>query len=73
MGIYRAAIVGRRKPVLIRADGRNDAKDRIVTTLELLNAEELETALGEGETVWREGTPLPDDEPEPKAEPEKTE
>lgn len=61
MSIYRATIEGRKSPLLIKADNKSDAKDRIVTSLELLNGDELETALTNGEKVWRQGDPLPAD------------
>lgn len=70
MAIYRAKIAGRRKPVLLKAGNRTEAKDRIVTELDLLTSDELEEALEAGESVWRPGEDLPpDDVEETPAEP----
>lgn len=68
MGIYRATVAGRRKPLLLKADNITKAKDRIVTSCELLTTDKLEEALTEGETVWREGEDVPADEPEAEVE-----
>lgn len=62
MGIYRTTIAGRRKPVLVRADNITKAKDRIVTSCELLNSDKLEEALTDGERVWKEGEDFPLDD-----------
>lgn len=61
MGIFKIALAGRKAPVLVKAAGVREAKDRVITSCESLNADEMEAALTEGETVWREGEPFPDD------------
>jgi len=66
MAIYRTTIAGRRKPVLVRAANKTAAKDRIVTECELLDSEQLEEALSNGEKVWKDGEDFPADEPEPE-------
>ena len=59
MGIFRVVIAGRKAPVLVKASGMREAKDRVITTCEALNADEMEQALTSGETVWREGDEFP--------------
>lgn len=66
MAIYAATIPGRRKRVLVRADNQTDAMKRFVT-VENLNAEQMQDALDQGETVWKEGTDFPADEPADEA------
>lgn len=68
MGIYRTTIAGRRKPILVKAKNITEAKDRIVTGIELLNSDTLEEALTNGETVWKDGEDFPLDEPETEPE-----
>lgn len=70
MAIYRTTIAGRRRPVLVKAANKTEAKDRVVTSCELLTGDELEEALTEGEVVWKDGEDLPEDDPEPEAEAE---
>ena len=65
MAIYAVTIPGRRKRVLVRAANQTEAAARFLD-LELLTAEKQQDALEAGETVWREGTPFPPDEPEPE-------
>jgi hypothetical protein len=60
MPIYRVAIVGRKAPVLLKAESAAKAKDLIVTA-ESLTGEEMADALADGEKVWTPGTDLPAD------------
>jgi hypothetical protein len=69
MGIYRAKIAGRKKPVLLKADNKTGVKDRVVTDIELLTTDDLEAALEAGETVWKAGEDLPPDEVDEPAGP----
>jgi hypothetical protein len=55
-------IAGRKAPLLVKGAGMREAKDRIITACDPLNADEMETALTNGETVWREGDDFPADE-----------
>lgn len=66
MAIYAVTIPGRRKRVLVRAANQTEAASRFIS-LELLTADKQQDALEAGETVWREGTPFPPDEPEAEA------
>jgi hypothetical protein len=61
MGIFRVTMAGRKAPLLVKGAGMREAKDRIITACDPLNADEMETALTEGETVWRDGEPFPAD------------
>jgi hypothetical protein len=63
--VYRATIPGRRKPLLIKADNATKASAQLVQ-LKALTADEMSTALEQGESVWKPGTPLPADDPEPE-------
>lgn len=63
MGIYAATLPGRKRRVLVRAGNQSEAAKRFVT-LEHLSAEDMQDALDNGETVWREGTPFPPDDAE---------
>jgi len=65
MPIYAAKLVGRRSCVLVKADNKSEAMGRFVS-VESLSAEKMQDALNEGDKVWRAGTPLPDDQPEPE-------
>jgi len=65
MGVYRVEIVGRRKPILLRAKNKTEAIDRVVTKADSLTAEEVEEALDGGEKLWKAGDDLPADDPEP--------
>lgn len=64
MPVYRAKIPGRRKPLLIKADNATDAY-RSLVELDALKADEMAEALENGDSVWKPGTPLPADDPEP--------
>jgi hypothetical protein len=73
MGIFRVTIAGRKAPLLVKGAGMREAKDRIITACDALNADEMETALTNGETVWREGEDFPADAVEtvePEIDPE---
>jgi hypothetical protein len=61
MGIFKMTLAGRKDPVLVKAAGVREAKDRVITSCESLNADEMEAALTNGETVWREGDDFPAD------------
>ena len=65
MGIYRMKLAGRTAPLLVKADGVREAKDRVVTECVSLSADEMEAALTDGATVWRPGEAFPADEAEP--------
>lgn len=67
MPIYRGTIAGRHKPVLVRADTAAKARDSLVE-VEALDSGQLQDALEAGETVWKPGTPMPEDEPPAKEE-----
>lgn len=64
MPVYRMRITGRRKPILMKSETNAKARDTLVTA-ELITAEEMADALGDGEKIWVPGTELPADEPEP--------
>lgn len=61
MPIYRVKIEGRHKSILVKEDSAAKAKDRVATAT-ALTAEEMSTAIEDGERVWKSGEPFPDDE-----------
>lgn len=62
MAIYGVTIRGRNKRLLVKAASAAEAKGLFVEA-KALTAEEMQDALDEGESVWKPGTDLPDDEP----------
>lgn len=70
MGVYRIELAGRRKPILLRAKSKTEAIERVVLEAKSLTAEEVEEALDGGETLWKPGTDLPEDDPAPEEESE---
>lgn len=67
MGVYRMEIAGRKKPVLLRADNKTAAIDRVVLSAKALTGGEVEELLESGESVWKPGEPFPADEVEAPA------
>lgn len=67
MPVYRMRITGRRKPILLKGETAAKARDTLVTA-ELITAEAMADALGNGEQIWTPGTDLPADEPAPTPE-----
>lgn len=61
MAIYGVTIKGRSKRLLVKATSAAEAKALFVEA-KALTAEEMQDALDEGESVWKPGTPLPDDD-----------
>ena len=61
MPLYRAKIVGRKKPVLIKADSGSAARDQLVE-LETLTAKEVNALFDTDEKPWKPGEELPADE-----------
>lgn len=59
MAIFRMKLAGREKPLLVKAAGIKEARDRVITGCDALNAEEVEAAFTNREPVWREGEPFP--------------
>ena len=66
MAIYGVTIKGRRKRLLVKATSAAEAKALFVEA-KALTAEEMQDALDEGESVWKPGTDLPDDEATPES------
>lgn len=66
MAIYGVTIKGRRKRLLVKATSAAEAKALFVEA-KALTAEEMQDALDEGESVWKPGTDLPDDEAAPES------
>jgi hypothetical protein len=62
MAIYGVTIKGRSKRLLVKAESAAKAVGLFVEA-KALTAEQMQDALDEGESVWKPGTDLPDDEP----------
>lgn len=65
MPIYRATILGRKKPVLVKADTAAQARDKLVS-VKALDSAEMMDAIENGDRVWKPGEDLPAEEPEAK-------
>ena len=61
MPIYRVRIEGRHKTLLIKEESAAKAKERVVTAT-ALTADEMSSAIEDGERVWKVGEPFPADE-----------
>lgn len=68
MGVYRIEVAGRRKALLVRADNKTAAMDRVVLSCKALTGDEVEEVLDSGESVWKPGEPFPADEMETETE-----
>lgn len=67
MGVYRGKIVGRKKPILLRAANKTEAIGRLIESLDALTGDEVEEALDAGDKVWKVGEELPADDVETDA------
>lgn len=62
MAIYGVTIKGRNKRLLVKAESAAKAVGMFCEA-KALTAEQMQDALDQGESVWKPGQPLPNDEP----------